>query len=234
MSSDSPENAVRPAAERLLLLLKTRGPQSARELAKHLGVSGEAVRQQLARLAADGLVETTPTRSGGVGRPTQVWALTAGGNARFPDAHAELTAELIALIRAEFGEDALDRLIDSRSARLKAGYVEALAGTSQLAERVARLAQERTREGYMAEFHADDSGFVLVENHCPICAAASACQGFCRTELETFRAVLGDDATVERLEHIVQGHRRCTYRISPKDSSPPVPKPRPSRQGRRD
>jgi predicted ArsR family transcriptional regulator len=59
----------------------------------------------------------------------------------------------------------------------------------------------------------------LVENHCPICVAATACQGFCRAELETFRAVLGPDASVERAEHIVAGDRRCVYSIARKDSA---------------
>jgi predicted ArsR family transcriptional regulator len=58
-----------------------------------------------------------------------------------------------------------------------------------------------------------DGSLLLVENHCPICAAASVCAGFCRSELETFRAVLG--AKVEREEHILLGARRCAYRITP-------------------
>jgi predicted ArsR family transcriptional regulator len=44
--------------------------------------------------------------------------------------------------------------------------------------------------------------------------AATACQGFCRAELDTFRQVLGPDASVERAEHIVNGDRRCAYRIA--------------------
>jgi predicted ArsR family transcriptional regulator len=152
----------------------------------------------------------------GVGRPAQVWSLTAAGNARFPDAHAELTAQLIRSIRAQLGEAAMDRLIDSRSAESKAAYAAALAGATDLGERVARLADARTREGYMAESRREGAGYVLVENHCPICVAATACQGFCRAELDTFRQVLGPDAFVERAEHIVNGDRRCLYRISKK------------------
>ena len=56
--------------------------------------------------------------------------------------------------------------------------------------------------------------FLLVENHCPICAAATACTGFCVTELDLFRAVLGPGAVVKRTEHIVAGDRRCAYRIT--------------------
>jgi predicted ArsR family transcriptional regulator len=37
-----------------------------------------------------------------------------------------------------------------------------------------------------------------------------------------FRAVLGDDVSVERAEHIVGGDRRCAYRIV-KNSSAPRP-----------
>jgi hypothetical protein len=52
---------------------------------------------------------------------------------------------------------------------------------------VARLAEALSREGYMAESWAEGGGYVLVENHCPICVAATSCQGFCRAELDTFR-----------------------------------------------
>lgn len=216
MSSDRLENALRPAGDRFLVLLKSRGPQSAAELGRATGVTGEAARQQLVRLAADGLVVAI-AESRGVGRPTQVWSLTAAGNARFPDAHAELTAGLIRSIRTELGEAVLDRLIDARATESKEAYVTALEGAAGLGERVARLAEARTREGYMAEFWAEGNGFVLAENHCPICVAATACQGFCRAELSTFRDVLGPEASVERVEHIVQGDRRCLYRISPQD-----------------
>jgi predicted ArsR family transcriptional regulator len=106
-------------------------------------------------------------------------------------------------------------------------------GRAALGERMARLAEARTREGYMAESRADGEGYVLVENHCPICVAAKTCQGFCRAELDTFRAVLGHDATVERTEHIIQGDRRCAYRVSPKNRPQEGPRRRDVRRPRR-
>src|SRR5262245_47189406 len=121
MSSDHLEKSLRPAADRFLVLLKTRGPQTAADLGRATGVTGEAARQQLARLAADGLVVAT-AKPRGVGRPAQVWGLTDAGNARFPDAHAELAAQLIRSVRTELGEAALDRLIDARAAESKAAY----------------------------------------------------------------------------------------------------------------
>jgi predicted ArsR family transcriptional regulator len=197
--------------------LKIRGPQTAAELGCSTGVCGEAARQQLVRLAGEGLV-TAASEPRGVGRPAQVWSLTPAGNARFPDGHADLAAQLLSLAKQEFGDAAVDRLIELRAAESKACYLKTIEGATDLADRVQRLADARSREGYMAEVLADpddSNGFLLVENHCPICVVATGCQAFCRTELETFREVVGPDATVERTEHIVRGNRRCAYRIRP-------------------
>lgn len=231
MASDHLGKNVRPAADRFLVLLKTRGPQTAADLGEAAGVTAEAARQQLVRLAADGLVVAT-AEPRGVGRPAQVWGLTEAGHARFPDAHAELTAQLIRTIRAQLGEAVLDRLIESRSAESRAAYAAALEGAADLGERVARLAEARTREGYMAESRAEEDGYLLVENHCPICVAATECQGFCRAELDTFRDVLGPDTSVERTEHIVNGDRRCAYRVSLTCLPPGGTKRRPGRRGK--
>ena len=215
MSSDFLENASCPpsAGQRVLTLLKWRGPQTTAALGETLRITGEAVRQQLARLAADGLVTAMAERRG-VGRPAQVWALTAAGQARFPDAHAELVVQIIGAVRSELGEAALERVIAARAKESRTLYAAALMGADSLEERVARLAEVRSREGYMAEWRADGDGYLLVENHCPICAAATACQGLCRAELELFRRSLGKDVSVQRQEHIVSGDRRCAYRIA--------------------
>jgi predicted ArsR family transcriptional regulator len=217
MSSHELENKRMPgpAADRILSLLKIGGPQTAADLGTTLGVTAEAARQQLVKMAADGLV-VAHAISHGVGRPSQRWSLTAAGNARFPDRHSELTLQLIRTVRTELGEPTLDRLIDARSAEARVNYIAALEGSANLSERVARLVAIRSREGYMAEWQAEDVGYLLIENHCPICAAATECQGFCRSELELFSQALGADVSVERTEHIVAGARRCVYRIRPR------------------
>ena len=79
-----------------------------------------------------------------------------------------------------------------------------------------RLADLRSAEGYLAEAVADGPDMLLLEHHCPICDAASTCQGLCRTELELFQEALGDDVTVTRTQHVRSGDLRCAYRISPR------------------
>ena len=207
----------RAAGDRLLLELKMRGPQTSAVLGSALGITGEAVRQQLLRLEEQGLATSRPEVRG-VGRPSAMWHLTPAAEARFPDAHAQVTVDVLRAVRSELGQEAVDRVIGVRERETRQAYAAAMRDTTTLPERIARLAQIRSAEGYMAEWAPGPGGsYVLSENHCPICAAAAACQEFCRAELNVFRDVLGPEVTVEREEHIVAGARRCAYRITPQD-----------------
>jgi Predicted transcriptional regulator len=114
-------------ADRILLALKARGPLSTAELARLLGVTGEAARQQLLRLEAEGLIEgRRESGSGGVGRPRQSWSLTGLAQQRFPDTHPELTVQLIRTIEQTLGAPALDRVIDARQEGQRQVYLGAL------------------------------------------------------------------------------------------------------------
>jgi predicted ArsR family transcriptional regulator len=200
--------------DRLLFLLKMHGPQTAAELAKSLGITSEAARQQLMRLEGEGLLAGKPEVRG-VGRPVQVYQLAALAQSRFPDAHAELTGQLINEIREVLGADALERLIEAREASSRHRYASLLAAEKSMSRKIARLAEIRTEEGYMAIWQKEGKGYLLIENHCPICIAATACAGFCRSEQLIFQEVLGRDVRIERIEHILAGARRCAYRITP-------------------
>jgi predicted ArsR family transcriptional regulator len=201
-------------ATRVLYALKSTGPQSADALARRLKVTVVAARQQLGRLLEKGLVSFEDRREG-VGRPKRVWSLSDAGHARFPDSHAALTVDLIQAVGSAFGAEGLERVIAEREKATRRLYAERVRPGRSLADRARLLAEQRAEEGYMAEVKRQaDGSLLLIENHCPICVAARACQGFCRSELTLFRDVLGPDAKVEREEHILAGARRCAYRIS--------------------
>jgi predicted ArsR family transcriptional regulator len=198
-----------------LHLLKQEGPMDAQELAARLHVSAMAVRQHLYTLHEEQLVtyhEAPRPR----GRPAKRWQLTPAADRFFPEAYAELTLSLLTSMTEAFGKAGLERLLDLRSRRQIAVYRPQMAGHASLQQRLEALAAIRTDEGYMAGAQPQgDGSFLLVENHCPICAAAVACTGLCGKELEVFQAVLGEGVVVERTEHIVAGARRCAYRVSP-------------------
>ena len=86
--------------------------------------------------------------------------------------------------------------------------------SDSLPARLKALAAQRSEEGYMAEVEKEGPGsYLLIENHCPVCSAAAACQGLCAMELEVFQEVLGPGVEVARTDHILAGARRCAYRV---------------------
>jgi predicted ArsR family transcriptional regulator len=199
---------------RIVKLLKTEGALDSASLAGRLKVTPMAVRQHLYALQQEKLV-SAEERPVPVGRPAKFWRLTKEADRLFPDAYAELNAALINSVQDAFGADGMARLLDARFARQRADYASRITASAPLARKVQQLAQIRADEGYMAEVTRDGRGFLFVENHCPICAAATLCQGFCAGELDLFRSALGPGVTIERAEHILSGDRRCAYRIAP-------------------
>jgi predicted ArsR family transcriptional regulator len=201
--------------DRLLYELKSRGPQSAATLAAACAITPMGAHKQLQAMAARGLVAFHDEPQG-VGRPRRIWGLTDAGHGRFPDRHGDLAVQLLRHAAEHLGPQALDTLIGAREAQAEQSYRQRLSRATDLAQRVQALAEIRRQEGYMARAElAADGGWLLVEDHCPICAAATQCQGFCRSELSLFRRCLGPEATVDRTEHLLAGARRCVYRIRP-------------------
>ena len=200
--------------DRLLYQLKSRGPQPAATLGAACAITPMGAHKQLQSLQEQGLV-SAHDEADGPGRPKRMWTLTAAGHARFPDRHGELAVQLIRQAAAVLGPDAVDRLIAAREEEQQSGYDAALSGLATVGARVRRLAELRSGEGYMARAEKHGKAWLLVEDHCPICAAATTCQGLCRSELQIFARCLGDGVHVERVEHVLAGGRRCAYRISP-------------------
>jgi predicted ArsR family transcriptional regulator len=201
-------------ADAVLFQLKSLGQAQAESIAVRLGITVQAVRQRLDRLLGDQLV-TFKDQPQGRGRPRRLWSLTARATSLFPDTHAQLTVDLIGTIRAELGEPAFTRLLRRRADDSIAVYRRRLARESGMGRKLAALAEMRSAEGYMARLEeVPDGGYLLIEDHCPICAAAATCQGFCSIELEVFEALLGKGWRIERQDHLLSGARRCAYRIS--------------------
>lgn len=204
-----------PDNEKALWILKMRGPQPLSVIANEMQITTEGARFHLLKLANDDLVQST-TEVKGRGRPQQIWSLTKLGQARFPDTHAELTVKLIRMMRETLGEEAVQAVIEANEKSGISKYSNELKESTDLESKIRQLAEVRDREGYMAEYIKDEEGYLLIENHCPICAAAQICQRFCGSELNTFQTLLGEEVTIKRIDHIIAGARRCAYRITPK------------------
>lgn len=203
----------KPATDRILMFLKMRGEATSLLISKELAITKEGARKHLLNLAQEGLIKSV-AKSEGVGRPSTYYVLTEKGLAQFPDTHADVTVQLLRSVKNLLGENALDLLINDREKSTYQRYEKALVNASSLEERLDILSDIRNEEGYMAEWKKEGKDYFLIENHCPICAAASECQGFCRAELSNFQNLIGSTYKVERVQHILSGAQRCVYKIS--------------------
>jgi predicted ArsR family transcriptional regulator len=212
------EDEKQTSKQRILHLLKLQGDLTATALAEALNVSPMAVRQHLQGLKADGLVTCASVRQP-LGRPVKLWRLSQAAAKGFPDRHADLMVDLLSSVESVFGAIGVEALLAERSSRQIKTYCDRLSPNGAVVgwqERVNAIAHLRNQEGYMAEaIEQPDGTILLVENHCPICVAATVCQGLCKAELGVFQAVLGSAVNVERVEHLLQGDRRCAYRVAP-------------------
>ena len=86
----------------------------------------------------------------------------------------------------------------------------------QLNSQIIRLAERRSGEGYIAEVRLLSDGWLPTENHCPIHSVAKQCGHFCDVELSCFQTALHGKADIDRFEHLLDGARRCTFKISSK------------------
>ncbi len=97
-----------------------RAPQSVEELADALGVSGNAVRLQLAALEADGFV-----RAGGIRktarRPSRTYRLAPGAESLFCQGYAPFLDQLLHALRGALAAEDVDRVLQAVGRRLAGG-----------------------------------------------------------------------------------------------------------------
>ena len=208
-----------PSRQAILRLLKQQGPRDAEALASQLGISAMAVRQHLYGLRAQKLV-SYQEQLRPVGRPAKMWALTPAAAPLFPDAHADLTLNLLNAAERTFGAHGIKRVVSQCAQQQIGTYKSRIPARASLRSRLKMLIALRNEEGYMAEMEEQpDGSFLLIENHCAISAAAKKCPKLCDAELEVFQAILGENLVIERTEHILAGARRCAYRIRPSSAA---------------
>jgi predicted ArsR family transcriptional regulator len=111
-TSATSSDALGSGRKRVLFVLKTNGPQTAAHIAKRLVVTTMAVRQHLAVLEGEALVDFIYERRK-VGRPVRLWRLTDKGNDRFPDRHAEFVIAMLQAVDDVFGENGFERLAEA-------------------------------------------------------------------------------------------------------------------------
>ncbi|MNO81242.1 MarR family protein [compost metagenome] len=180
------------------------------DLAEHLGVTRTAVRQHLAALERDGLVERTATRPTGR-RPQQLHQLTELGREQFPRQYQLLADLLIGEVAELIGHEQLVRIMRELGRKL-AGNLERQAVDEQ------RIASHMQQAGYEAQLIASTAGETeIVAYNCIFHHLASAHPEVCELDLALIAGLAGRG--VEHLECMVRGGAVCRFRLKDEDES---------------
>lgn len=200
------------SSDRILMLLKLKGEATSLLISEELAMSKEGARKHLLSLLKENLVKSS-IKSEGVGRPSTYYSLTEKGLSRFPNSHADISVQLLQSVKKLLGNNALNLLISDRETAIYDRYAKKINGLNNIEQKLETLSKKRSKEGYLAEWKKENESYYLIENHCPIRAAASECRGFCRSELHNFKQLIGPEYNTVRTEYIIEGEHRCVYKI---------------------
>ena len=202
---------------RLVELLRT-APQPVAALATALKLSEVAVRHHLQVLESEGFVSAETVRKKGRGRPSLRYELTAKARRLFPDNSADLANELLDYLSGQHGRSELQRFLRWRAEKHAGRYAEALADADSLDDRVGRLADVLSEDGFASTattVTTPDGATVLElrQEHCAIADIAEKHPELCAYEASTFKNLLG--GKLSRRQTIAGGADACVCHITP-------------------
>lgn len=208
-----------PRAE-VLRIIQRAGSASIKELEASTGVTTTAVREQVAHLLHEELIQATRVR-GEIGRPYYVYSLTPKAHELFPKDYATLAGLLLEETLAMHGPEGLRMLLNRVSRRLG----EKLAGSTQdskeLNQKLLGLVAALGETGMevsmqpIADGQAADGSFVLKSHSCPYFEVARNHREICDMESEMLQDLLGPGVEVRLGTRIVEGGCACEFHVSP-------------------
>lgn len=203
-----------PAFE-ILRLIQQRGPQSIKSLEAELGVTTNAVREQIQSLLAAGLLSADKERRG-TGRPAYIYSLTEKAQRLFPQAYDVLLRLLIEEIVKREGSDITQQLLNAVGERMADGFV---AGdkSADLHQQLEAITAELARHGMPITIFEQDEAVALQSWSCPYISLARETDGICQMERHMLERALGRRVTLD--ERLIDGHTHCSFRLHPQEDA---------------
>ncbi|HEX6098331.1 MAG TPA: DNA-binding protein [Thermoanaerobaculia bacterium] len=193
--------------------LKERGSATIAQLAPELGLTGEAVRQQLLQLRQEGWVEAAIDRDamrGRTGRPSTQYRLTAAGEHLFPKHYDALAIAMLDAVGEELGSDAALRVLERVSNDRIAAFAPAVQGRA-LEEKLGVLKSWYFEDDPYMDFESAGDDYVLVERNCPFYNTAMHRPALCSVSVNALTRLLG--VRVARREKFQNGDGRCVFHV---------------------
>jgi len=197
--------------ELMRLLLRDKAGLTVDELSRRLEITRNAVRQHLASLEQDGLVEAGGSRPTG-GRPEQLYVLTSAGREFFPRQYSWFAQLVVESIKSESGESGLRRRLAALGASVARQLRAQYPGLKSRRQKIERLAELMEQIGYHARV-ARGSTRIEADN-CVFHDLARKNPEVCQFDLALLSTFA--DSKVDHEECMAKGGNVCRFKFSPK------------------
>ena len=198
--------------ELLRLLHKNKQGLTNFELADLLFISRTAVKQHLASLEKDGMVEHGELQKSG-GRPTQKYILTNNGEEQFPRQYSWFAQMLLEMIQSEKNDKGLKKILEKLGSNVSLKYMPSISELP-IKERMTKVANIMTGLGYEAEVVASKNKNEVSKieiSNCVFHQLAMSCPDVCAFDKSLLTKLTGKE--VELQSCITIGSNVCCFGI---------------------
>ena len=189
--------------------LHRRQSASAVDLARDLGLTPNAIRQQLLILERDGLVSEKSVRRGPT-KPTLEFSLTARAEQLFAQPYDRMLNAVLTEVRQQEGPQGVARIFEGiakRTARSAGEHITAPTPEGKIAGLTALL----RKKGVKAEYNLIEGGFELHEHNCPYANVVKEHPEVCSVIHRVLDETVG--GTHAQTESLATGGTECRFEV---------------------
>jgi predicted ArsR family transcriptional regulator len=207
---------VHAVRKHILAILKETGGATVADLAEKLEMAPVSVRHHLDILQGDNLIHVARVeRNGSVGRPQQIYVLTAEAGELFPNNFAALAAGVVRQMKQMLPPEQV-RVVFAALAHEMVADADltdfAELGVEERLDRVASFLNER---GYLARWEvnpdAEQGGYLLHKHNCPYAGVSGDNEELCLMDQLLVNELVGQSCC--RVNSVARNGRSCTYQI---------------------
>ena len=204
------DNQAKSTRDRVLQNLLSRERCTINELAKAVDINPISVRHHIARLEAEGLVESYEEKHG-VGRPRRLYFLTDAGKEHFPTQYLNLTIRLLEQLKDTLPAELIDRLFTQMALDMASDHSSALEQLP-LEKRIEEATHLLQKEGFNVEWEKNGKEYYFKEMSCPYLQISQKHQEVCsigQTLISTLVSV-----PAKKIKCINDGDSQCVFLVS--------------------
>lgn len=199
--------------KQILEILKERNNATVAELASVLEMPPVSVRHHLDILQGDNLIHVDRLeRSGGAGRPQQVYALTQEASDYFPNNFAALAGTLVRQMKQVLPQEQVETAFRNMAGEIAREFSQSTRNES-FEQRLDRVTEFLNERGYLSHWQPDEKnqGFILQKCNCPYAGIAGEHRELCAMDQSLIDQLVG--CHCERTQSVQAGDGCCRYQI---------------------